>query len=65
VTGQIHHVYGVEFRNAACEQISDCKESNNPFGEYIKDILKSQNCGINKNLEEFIQLDNTRNMADN
>jgi hypothetical protein len=32
--GQIHHVYGMKFRNAACEQICDCKESNTPFDEY-------------------------------
>jgi hypothetical protein len=63
--GQIHHVYAVKFRNAACEQICDCKESDTPFGEFIKGILKLQNCGINKHLEEFIPLDNILNMADN
>jgi hypothetical protein len=56
--GQIHHIYGVKFRNAACEQICDCKEFDTPFGEFIKDILKLQNCVINKHLEEFIPLDN-------
>jgi hypothetical protein len=61
----IHHIHGMRFRNAACEQICDCKQSDTPFGEFTKDILKLQNCGINKHLEEFIPLDNFRNTADN
>ena len=38
--GQIHRIYGVKFRNVACEQTCDCKESDTSFGEFIKDILK-------------------------
>jgi len=45
-------------RNGACEQICDCKESDTLLGEFIKGILKLQNCGINKHLEEFTPLHN-------
>jgi hypothetical protein len=61
----IHHIHGVRFRNAACESTCDCKQSDNPFGEFTKRNMKLQNCGINKHLEEFIPLDNIRNIAGN
>jgi hypothetical protein len=39
----IHHMHGMRFRNAACEQTCDCKQSDNPFGEFTKGNMELQN----------------------